>query len=137
MQTKTKTIFIISVTLIIGIVIGSVLTATVLRSYRYRDRIDKIRTPEGFVSRFEKIIEPNEQQKEQVQKILLDHFTRLDSTSTQYYSQMRDMRDTLNKQIVPILTPEQKERWEKYQERYKKRKYPHSHEKEKKRERDD
>ena len=129
MRTKTKTILLISVTLIIGIVIGSVLTATVLRSYRYRDRIDKIRTPEGFVSRFEKIIEPNAVQKEQIHKILLDHFKLIDSTSTQYYSQMRDMRDTLNKQIVPILTPAQKERWEKYLEKFKKRRSSHSHKK--------
>jgi len=136
MQTKTKTILIISVTLIIGIAIGSVLTATVLRSYRYRDRIDKIRTPEGFVSRFEKIIEPNEQQKEQIHKILLDHFNLIDSTSTRFYSEMKALRDTLNKVLEPILTPEQKKRWQKYQERYKKRKYPHSHRKRDKRDRD-
>jgi hypothetical protein len=125
MKTRTKTILIITTTLIIGMIVGSVLTGTILRSYRLRDRIEHMRTPEGFVSRFERIIKPDEQQRDKVHEILLEHFGRMESTSSRFFDQMKTLQDTLNMQLEPILTPEQKKRWHRFHERFKDRKFPH------------
>jgi hypothetical protein len=123
MKTRTKTILIITVTLIIGMIVGSVLTGTILRSYRFRDRIAHMRTQEGFVARFERIIKPNQVQKDKVHEILLEHFGRMESTSSKFFTQMKILQDTLNMHIEPILTPEQKKRWYKFHERFKDRRF--------------
>ena len=57
MKAKAKSFIIIIVTFLIGIVLGIVICNTFMRP-DYRKKINRLRTPEGFIDAYERIIQP-------------------------------------------------------------------------------
>ncbi len=67
MNVKYKSILIISATLIIGMILGSVITASFLKNRAF-NRIAEWRNERGFVNRIERIIQPDKEQVAMVRK---------------------------------------------------------------------
>ena len=120
MELKYKSSLIIILTLLIGMILGSVITFTFMKRSRPRiDRIASLRTQHGFIERFERIVQPDGQQREQLRIILQKHFDRMQDVGAQYRIHFFSLTDSLKKDIEPILTSEQKERLEGHLKRFK------------------
>jgi hypothetical protein len=102
---KTKPIILIAVTLIIGFILG-MLTSAQLRFHRLqpvRLYFSETRFMEGFY----KIIEPDEKQKAEIDKIL-DKYSRLNSTLQSNFRKELDVNmKEFRKEIDAKLTKEQ------------------------------
>ncbi|KPL18934.1 MAG: hypothetical protein AMJ92_05505 [candidate division Zixibacteria bacterium SM23_81] len=110
MKIETKTYIIIVVTLVIGMVIGSLITGAVLR-HRVR-RFVNLRHPEHLTTRIEELIGPDESQREAVHEILMKHSEQFLEIHSHFESEMLALRDSLRKDLDPILTDGQKKRLE-------------------------
>jgi hypothetical protein len=118
MNLKVKSSLIIIVTLIIGIVLGIIITQSFFRPPRIIDRIAELRSPEGFMDKFEKIINPDESQKEKIRYILQNHFEKMHNQSLEFRDRFKNLNDSLRADLNPILNDEQKERLDKMTERF-------------------
>ena len=103
MNLKLKSSLIIIITLIIGMVLGGLIVGTFLKKDRIRDRIAHLRKPEGFVQRFERIIEPDSTQRERIRDILKAHFDRVEKTSFHFREKMMILNDSLRMELEPIV----------------------------------
>jgi uncharacterized membrane-anchored protein YhcB (DUF1043 family) len=108
MKTRYKTIGLLFGTLIIGVVVGILLHATFLRG-QFRKHIHRLRTEDGFIQRFEDLIQPTEVQRVQLEKVLKKHFEEMDKQ----HEAFRDLMDSLKTDIDSILTEEQRQRLQK------------------------
>jgi len=108
MKIETKTYVIIVLTLVIGMIIGALITGAVVH-HRVR-RFMNLGHPEHLAVRIEELIGPDESQREMVHKILMKHSERFLSVHSQFESEMLALRDSLKKDLDPILTEEQKKR---------------------------
>ena len=82
LHTKLKSSLVIISTLIIGMILGAIIMNSYSRTH-FRKRIDHLRSEDGFIKRFEKIIEPNANQQGKVQDILKAHYQRVRKQSKQ------------------------------------------------------
>ena len=118
MNTQIKSRMIIISTLVIGILLGAVISGFVAKG------ITKSRRTSGsFFNRLEEKIEPDESQKEMLKEIISKHQAQMDKIISQFRTDMHNAKDSLKKEIHPILTPVQRERVEKYLERIKRGKH--------------
>ena len=124
MNSKLKITSILILTLIIGMVLGAVIHGSYMKN-RFRKSVSRMRTPEGFVKRYEKIIEPNDSQKEDVEKILLKTYDKLQQLYRSPTNQFESIMDSLRLELQPILTAEQNEKLTQYFEEAKKRSRDH------------
>jgi septal ring factor EnvC (AmiA/AmiB activator) len=108
MKTKYKTIGLLFGTLVVGILVGMLLHATFLRS-QFRKHIHKIRTEDGFIQRFEDLIQPTEEQRVQLETVLKKHFEEMDKQRDVF----RALMDSLKADIDSVLTEEQRQRLQK------------------------
>jgi hypothetical protein len=118
MNVKLKSIIVIVSTLLIGMVLGSVITAAFVKNRAF-DRIAEMRNERGFVKRIERLIQPDEDQKEKVREILVEHFDKMHLLGEEMRITFKTMNDSLIKDLEPILHPEQIERFKKRMERMK------------------
>jgi hypothetical protein len=118
MNLKVKSSLIIIVTLIIGMALGIILSRSIFRPPKMIDRIAELRSPEGFMERFERIINPSESQKDKIREILNTHFERVHNQSLKFRDQFAELNDSLRIELEPILNDEQKERLDKMTERF-------------------
>lgn len=109
MNTKTKSTVVLIGVLFIGIIIGA-LGSSALRRNMWEDRIAKFRSPQGFTERFIKIIEPDPQQEEAIQEILLKHHDKMFTMTERSRQRMKSHADSLLIELEPFLTTEQMER---------------------------
>ena len=110
MKIETKTYVIIVVTLVIGMIVGSLVTGAVVR-HRVR-RFMNLGHPEHLAARIEELIGPDASQRQAVHEILMKHSEQFLQVHSHFESQMMALRDSLKKDLDPILTEEQKERLE-------------------------
>jgi hypothetical protein len=108
MKTRYKTIGLLFGTLFIGIVIGIMLHTTFLRG-QFRKHIHRIRTEEGFIQRFEDLIQPTEEQRVRLEEVLKKHFEEMDKQ----HEVFRALTDSLKTDMDYILTEEQRQRLQK------------------------
>lgn len=111
MNIKAKTTLIIIITLAIGIVIGAMLNRA-LSQNRIR-RILSRRNPPMFISFYERIIEPDDSQRELIRKILDKYAKRFSEIRTNFGEELESSIESMRAELDPILTPEQKERLKK------------------------
>ena len=116
MNIKLKSGILIVSTLIIGMILGSVITGAVLRN-RMFDRMDDLRTERGFKDRIERIIRPDEDQRERVNQILARHFERMEKIGFQMRRNFKVMNDSLIQDLSQVLRPEQLERFKERMEK--------------------
>jgi hypothetical protein len=107
MNLHVKTSIILIVTLLIGMVLGALLGGAFLRS-RVKHRVERMRTPQGLAERMEKIIQPDDTNREAVREVLRKHAARF----SEYHEGFAALADSLHKDLDPILTDEQKQRME-------------------------
>ena len=109
MNTKTKSIFVLTGVLIIGIIIGA-LGSSLLRHNMLEDRISRFRTPEGFAERILDRIDPDPDKREAVENILLEQHKKLFKKFEHTRAQMETHTDSVILKLKPLLTEEQLER---------------------------
>jgi len=120
MKAKAKSFIILIVTFILGIVLGIVISNTFMRS-DYRKKVDRLRTPEGFVGLYERIIQPEEAQRDTLQFILRNHFEKIKEQGENSFRTFHALEDSLYIALAPVLTDEQNQRLKDHREHIKKR----------------
>lgn len=108
MNTKAKIALIIILTLVIGILLGATLNRTFMRH-----RIQKAfahRNPMGMVSIMEEKIRPNPEQRKQIREILERHRIKSQEIRDRFMEEMQTEFESLEAELDPILTSEQKDR---------------------------
>ncbi|MFC1569698.1 hypothetical protein ACFL4L_05650 [bacterium] len=104
MKTMTKTILILIMTFLLGIITGAVVQGFFMRQSMHKFTM-RMKTPEGFIHRFEEIIQPTDEQRKEIRKILQKHHKEMMRFQREFPSRM----DSLRKDLEMILTQEQKE----------------------------
>lgn len=105
MKTQFKTASILLGTFIVGGILGFMLHDTFVRN-NYKAHAMRMRTPEGFIHRFERVIDPTEEQRKEIRKILRSHYKEMNQYREEFHAKM----DSVRKEIDMLLTDEQKER---------------------------
>lgn len=105
MKTRTKSVFIILGTLIIGIILGGFLTGAIVR--HRLNRIAESQTRPGFVRIMEHIIKPTDKQKKEIRPILQKTAHRLTQVYLQKRKEMVQIGDSLRNELKPYLTDKQ------------------------------
>jgi hypothetical protein len=108
MNTKVKVALIIIVTLIIGIMLGAALNRAFVRHRIQRAFAD--RNPRGMVSFIERNIRPTPDQREKIREILEKHRKKTADMREKFMMDMQAEFESLEAELDPILTPEQKNR---------------------------
>ena len=108
MNTKVKIALIIIVTLVIGIVLGAMLNRAFMRFRIQRAFAD--RNPMGMISFIEKDIRPTPDQREKIREVLEKHRKKSLDLREKFMMEMQAEFESLEAELDPILTPEQKNR---------------------------
>jgi hypothetical protein len=116
MSIRAKTVFIIAITLIIGILIGTFVLVPPIARQHFK-RIASMRRPEGFIKGMEHIIRPSESQAETVREVLDTYSRQFDEINDRHHTQMTALMDSLRADLTPILTDEQNDRLDRIAQR--------------------
>jgi len=111
MNIKLKIIFVIVITLALGIVMGAMLNRALTQN-RIRSILSR-RNPVRFVASFEKFIEPSADQRKLVRDILNKHAKRISEIRAKSREELQSSLESMMAELDPILAPEQKKRLEK------------------------
>jgi len=106
MKTKTKSILIIVSTLFIGIALGFLISTRVIEN-----RVDKYRrmqTKDGFQEKFYEIVEPTDEQKVLLNKVMEKFHSKFDNLR----GEMKLNFDSLHTEMEKVLTEEQMKKLE-------------------------
>lgn len=108
-KTRTKTVLILVGTLVLGMVLGALLTGLVVR--HRLGHLDHLRTPSGFAQEMMQSIEPTGlDQKEALRKALSSHARRMRTIRERYRNELRAEVDSMHVAAEELLTPEQEQR---------------------------
>lgn len=111
MRARTKSVLILSATLLIGIVLGGVISGAIVN--RRLQQLTELRRPGGFEFFLEHAIQPeDEEQAEAIHDVLERMGPRFHEILERSHSEMEALRDSVRAELDPILTEEQKERLE-------------------------
>ena len=119
MKSKTKSTIVIIGTLIIGIIMGLLISAGFVNK-RIRS-FKRLATPEGFRNRLNEIVQPDSIQAVKLDKLMIEFRKRFD----ELHANMKNQLDTMHAELSKILNPEQVKRLEK--EMFKRRFRPFEH----------
>jgi len=108
MSMKSKVTFIIVITLVLGIFVGFMLNRIYSQS-RVRNILSR-RSPDFFVTFYERILEPDTKQSKMIGEILDTHAKQVSAIRENFQEELQSLFESMKAQIEPILTPEQKER---------------------------
>jgi hypothetical protein len=105
---KTKTMFIIILTFIIGMVAGALIDRALMQNQvkRFMGK----RPPEMFVYHYERIIQPTDSQKKALRIILLKYAEKMAEIQIKMREKIFPLNEALKKELNPILTTEQLKR---------------------------
>jgi Spy/CpxP family protein refolding chaperone len=110
MNIKIKTTLIILFTFIIGMVAGSMITQAFLK-YRMK-KVLSMNMPAGFVSHFERIIEPTDEQRKALREILYKYGEKMSEMRQKIRQEFLPINRAMEEELNSILTPEQRQRLE-------------------------
>jgi len=110
MMIHTKSAIIIIVTLLLGLVLGVLLSGVFLRHVATHDPASML--SEHFVNRFHRVIEPDESQRDTVDSILESYSERFVKMSHEHFAEMSVLMDSMHADLAVVLTEEQVERLE-------------------------
>lgn len=105
---ETKSAAILLATLALGVVLGMVLQGLLMRD-RTR-RVAELRTPPGFVSLVESVIEPRAAQADSIRPILEEHARRYEGLVGSARTALSAVLDSMKLQLAPLLDERQRER---------------------------
>jgi hypothetical protein len=109
MKIHTKTALILFVTLILGILLGTLVSGPLLIR-RNLPRHTRMGLMEHFVEHFEDVTKPDEAQRDTVLAILESYADRFADLNIQHHSEVEVLMDSLQMELSPVLTEEQLER---------------------------
>jgi hypothetical protein len=110
MNIKIKTTLIILFTFIIGMAAGSMLTQVFFK-FRMK-KLLSMRAPLGFAAHFERIIQPTDEQRNAVRKILFKYGEKIHQVGQRIREEFIPINEAMHEELNAILTPEQKKRLE-------------------------
>ena len=109
MKPGTKSVLILFATLLIGMVIGSLVTGAL--NNRRLDRLVEMRSGRGMAYFLEEVVRPESpEQREQIRAVLEAAGTRFAVEMEGSSDRMRQLADSVRAELEPLLTPEQRER---------------------------
>lgn len=125
MKISTKTTALLITTFLLGAICGAIVQGFIVKR-GMKKFVQHMRTPGGFVERFERIVEPTVEQRKEIRAILRRHHQQIMRLQNEFPAQMDSIRDELD----AILTPEQKQRlhdkhWFKDERKHQRDRRPH------------
>lgn len=123
MKPKMKSSLILFVTLLIGIAIGFEISEIMIKK-RF-DSFKDVREPKGFVDMFNEILKPGDNQKSEVDSILLKYHTKVDSVFKSGFEFVKINMDSMRNELSKVLDKEQMDRFDKEREKMEKRPRDH------------
>lgn len=120
MTPRTKSILTIAGTLLLGMVLGGLLTGAFIGK-RARTIVGAFLNEDRFVNVAEQFIEPSPQQKDRLHAVLKQYGAKIARHTRNTQREQILLLDSLRHDIMPLLTSEQKERLTKQFERTDKR----------------
>jgi hypothetical protein len=109
MSPRTQSILTIIGTLLIGMILGSLLTGTFI-STRAQRAFGSLANEQIFVRNLESLLESDEQQKRTLSPLFHRYGRTLASVTAVYYKTQFATLDSMKREITPLLTPEQQQR---------------------------
>ena len=109
MSNRVRAVTIIICTLLLGVAIGTLIVGPILARHHFR-RVAGMRTPKGFASRLEEVIDPDPGQAEAVRGILNRYGESLHEIASRHRSETKAVFDSMAAELEPILTDEQRDR---------------------------
>ncbi len=116
MNVKIKSAIILIITMAIGVGLGIQIDRMIIKE-KIKERFHRPPDSHLFMRIFERIIEPEESQREPIRRIIEDHAKRLAEIDSTSRSQFARAIDALRKDLEPILTEEQLNRIKEHTER--------------------
>ena len=111
MTASTKSALMLFSTLLIGMLLGSLITGAV-NNHRMRN-LAEMRSARGLAFFLEDVVEPeNEEQREAIREILDRAAPKFSAEMTESRDRMRALTDTVRAELDPLLTEEQRHRLE-------------------------
>jgi Spy/CpxP family protein refolding chaperone len=111
MKTRSKAVFIILGTLVVGIVIGALGSGTWRQKREHRH--ERMMPHQRFLHVMERIIQPTDEQREAIDQILEKRSEQISAIQEEHESEVRAILDSLRSDLASVLTQEQRERLEK------------------------
>ncbi|MFZ1947061.1 MAG: hypothetical protein WAW06_05905 [bacterium] len=109
MTDKSKAMFAALAVLLIGVAIGALVVGPTIARHHFK-RVERMHGPESFVSHMEARINPQPGQAEAVRAILTKYGERLEAVRSTQRTEAEAMFDSLDAELAPILTDDQRER---------------------------
>jgi galactokinase len=111
MTASTKSALMLFSTLLIGVLLGSLITGAV--NNRRMRSLAEMRSARGLAIRFEEMVRPeSEEQREAIRAILDEAAPEFAAVMLESRERMRALRDSVLAELDPLLTEEQRERLE-------------------------
>lgn len=106
---RTKTVLVLIGTLVLGMVLGALLTGVFVRHRIHHLR--QLRTPAGFTQEMMQAIEPTgPDQREALRKALKSHVQRMREIRERYRKELRAEVDSMHAAAEKLMTPKQQQR---------------------------
>lgn len=109
MSARTKSLLLLIVTLLLGVVVGALLNARLAQERM--ERIAFLRSERGFMRFLEDVVEPEDaSQRQLIREILRTSAQRMAQVRTRHHAEMQSVLDSTRAQLEEVLTDEQLER---------------------------
>jgi hypothetical protein len=112
MSPKTKSYLALAGTLLLGMILGGLITGAIVKK-RFNAFALVIMNEQRFVKRLEELILPTPQQSDSVRSLLKKHGSLFTARSREFRALQWRTFDSLNNELQPFLTAEQRERFQK------------------------
>ncbi len=109
MNPKLKSALVLGGTLLLGMIIGGLVTGTVIGKRAQRTALF-LGNEERFVAGAMNFIEPLPEKRDTVARVLHHYGTAMASETRNYRKQQIMILDSMKHDLMPLLTPEQQER---------------------------
>jgi hypothetical protein len=109
MKIGTKSALLLLATLVLGMVLGSLLTGAL--NQRRLERLAEMRSARGMAFFLEDVVDPeNSEQREAIRAVLDDASPRIAAAMQESRERMRALTDSVRSELDPLLTDEQRRR---------------------------
>jgi formyltetrahydrofolate hydrolase len=109
MSNRTKIVLLVAAPFVIGIIVGSTVTATWMHFHK-KEQSKTFLTQQGFVQATLQTLQPSESQRDSVLRVAARVGSIIANAHTQYRLTILAQVDSLQHSLTPILTNEQRNR---------------------------
>ena len=105
MNTKSKYTLSLVGVLVIGLILGFLLSGIVIRNRVHR--LQGYYTEQGFRQEFMRVLRPTREQMDRIRPVLINYARQNRGNMMEYRKRQRDLMLNLRRDLQPILSPEQ------------------------------